>query len=50
MQRLLAAAVIVLAGLATYANSFTGVFLFDDRPSIIDNPYVRNPEPWAHPW
>lgn len=50
MQRLLAAAVIVIAGLVTYANSFTGVFLFDDRAAIVDNPYVRNPEPWAHPW
>lgn len=49
MQRFLAAAVIVLAGLLTYANSFTGVFIFDDRASIVDNPYVRNPEPWAHP-
>ncbi len=50
MQRFLAATVIVIAGLVTYANSFTSVFLFDDRPSIVDNPYVRNPEPWAHPW
>ncbi len=53
MQRFfstMAAAVIVIAGLVTYANSFTGVFVFDDRPSIIDNPYVRNAEPWRHPW
>ncbi|MBP6716240.1 MAG: tetratricopeptide repeat protein [Acidobacteria bacterium] len=49
MQRLIAAAVIVIAGLVTYANSYTGVFVFDDRPSIVDNPYVRNPAPWAHP-
>ncbi len=50
MQRFLAAAVIVIAGLITYANSFTGAFVFDDRPSIADNPYVRDPAPWAHPW
>jgi tetratricopeptide (TPR) repeat protein len=50
MQRYFAAAAIVIAGLVTYANSFTGVFVFDDRPSIIDNPYVRNPAPWANPW
>ena len=49
MPRFLAAAAIVIAGLVTYANSFTGVFIFDDRASIVDNPYVRNPEPWAHP-
>ena len=49
MPRLLAAFAIVVAGMITYANSFTGVFVFDDRPSIIDNPYVREPAPWAHP-
>lgn len=49
MPRFLAATLIVIAGLMTYANSFTGVFLFDDRQSIVDNPHVQTPEPWAHP-
>lgn len=49
MPRLLAALAIVVAGIVTYANSFTGVFVFDDRPSIINNPFVREPAPWAHP-
>lgn len=47
MLRFSAAAAIVIAGLLTYANSFTGVFVFDDRPAIVDNPYVRNPSPWT---
>ena len=49
MPRLVAAVAIVVAGLITYANSFTGVFVFDDRPSIIDNASVREPAPWMHP-
>jgi protein O-mannosyl-transferase len=50
MQRLIFPAIIVIASLVAYSNSFTGVFLFDDRPSIVENPYVRNPAPWADPW
>lgn len=49
MPRLLAVLGIVLGGIITYANSFTGVFVFDDRPSIIDNAHVRESSPWAHP-
>ena len=33
----LAAACIIAAGLAAYANSFTGVFVFDDEPAILEN-------------
>lgn len=49
MQRFLAAAVILIAGDLAYANSFTGVFVFDDRPSIVTNASAHNPAPWRHP-
>jgi Tfp pilus assembly protein PilF len=49
MSRSLAAALIVMAGLAAYVRSDSGVFVFDDRASIVDNPNVRTPEPWATP-
>ncbi len=39
---LLAAAVIALATLAAYANSFQGVMIGDDQTSIIDNPTIRH--------
>jgi len=32
---------LVLIGLAVYANSFTGPFIFDDYSSIVDNPHIR---------
>ena len=38
---LLAAGLIVLAGLAAYANSFSGPLLYDDAASIVDNPSIR---------
>ena len=38
---LLGAALVVLAGLGAYANSFCGPFIFDDRTSILDNPSIR---------
>ena len=38
----LAACLIVTATLAAYANSFQGVFVFDDQTSIIDNPTIRH--------
>ena len=41
--------VLVIPALLVYRNSFDGVFVFDDRPSIVDNPSVRNDAPWAHP-
>jgi len=39
---ILAGAVLALAALAAYANSFAGPFLFDDLPSIVDNPTLRH--------
>ena len=44
---LLAAAVIVAAGLAAYSNSFQGVFLLDDEHTITANENVRHLWP---PW
>ena len=34
-------ALIVLAAVIFYANSFTGPFIFDDFPAILDNPTIR---------
>ena len=39
--------IIVLAGLAAYANSFSGAFVFDDIDSIVSNPAIRHLWP---PW
>jgi hypothetical protein len=33
---------LVFAGLAAYANSFSGPFVFDDGGSIVDNPTIRH--------
>ncbi len=45
---LLAAALIVLAGLLAYRNSFDGPFVFDDPSSIAANPTLRTLwPPWA---
>ncbi|MGD1031387.1 MAG: tetratricopeptide repeat protein [Opitutaceae bacterium] len=38
---LLACAVIALAGLAAYSGSFSGPFVLDDLPSILDNATIR---------
>lgn len=38
---MLAAGLIVLAGMAAFGNSFSGSFVFDDHTSIIDNPSIR---------
>jgi protein O-mannosyl-transferase len=38
----LAAAVIVGAGTWAYANSFSGAFVFDDTPAIVENPHIRS--------
>ena len=38
----LAAGFIVLAGLAAYHNSFSGPFIYDDAPAILDNPSIRH--------
>jgi len=42
LRALLAGAVIVLAGLWAYANSFSGPFVFDDFPSVLHNPTIRH--------
>jgi tetratricopeptide (TPR) repeat protein len=42
----IAIAIIVLCGLAAYANSFDGVFTFDDTHTIRDNNLIRLPSPW----
>ena len=33
---------LVLAALAAYSNSFSGPFVFDDLPAIVDNPTIRH--------
>ena len=33
---------VVAAGLLAYCNSFTGPFIFDDEPSILENPTIRH--------
>src|SRR5476649_2812900 len=43
----LAAAAIVLAGVAAYHNSLGGPFIFDDPSSIVANPTIRSLWP---PW
>jgi tetratricopeptide (TPR) repeat protein len=43
----LAAAAIVLAGVAAYANSLHGQLIYDDLASILDNPSIRHLWP---PW
>jgi tetratricopeptide (TPR) repeat protein len=45
MPALLAAGVIVLAGIAAYANSFSGVMVYDDIASIVENPTIRHLSP-----
>ncbi|HWZ95958.1 MAG TPA: hypothetical protein VNW30_12250, partial [Opitutaceae bacterium] len=39
---LLAGGIIVLAALAAYYNSFSGPFIFDDRPAITENPTIQH--------
>jgi tetratricopeptide (TPR) repeat protein len=38
----LAGAILVLAALAAYHNSFSGPFIWDDLSSIVDNPTIRH--------
>ena len=38
---ILAAGIIILAGVAAYSNSLSGPFIFDDHPAIVDNPTIR---------
>lgn len=39
---ILAAGLVVFAGLLAYQNSFWGPFVFDDQPSIVNNATIRN--------
>jgi tetratricopeptide (TPR) repeat protein len=39
---ILSGLVLALAALAIYANSFAGPFIFDDLPSIVENPTLRH--------
>ncbi|MEE8168928.1 MAG: tetratricopeptide repeat protein [Phycisphaerae bacterium] len=41
----IAAVLLISAGAAVYANSFSGVFLFDDEPAILKNPHIRSLTP-----
>ncbi|HEX3729123.1 MAG TPA: tetratricopeptide repeat protein [Opitutaceae bacterium] len=46
----IAAGILALGAAAAYATSFTGAFVFDDGPGIVDNPTIRNLWPlplWA---
>jgi protein O-mannosyl-transferase len=42
LSRRLTGLLIVIAGLWVYHNSFQGPFIFDDIPSISNNPYIRH--------
>jgi tetratricopeptide (TPR) repeat protein len=42
LRTALAAAVLVLAGITAYHNSLNGPLVFDDLPSIRDNPSIRH--------
>jgi protein O-mannosyl-transferase len=42
LSRRLMELLIVIAGLCVYHNSFQGPFIFDDIPSISNNPYIRS--------
>ena len=47
---LLAGCLIVLAVLAAYSNSFSGPFIFDDIPAIVDNPTIQHlGSAWSSP-
>jgi protein O-mannosyl-transferase len=44
---ILHAILIIAAGLVAFANSFSGVFVFDDEPAIVENPNIRRLWPLA---
>jgi tetratricopeptide (TPR) repeat protein len=45
-QKSIAIALLILAVLAVYRDSFKGVFVFDDVPAIVENPTLRPPVHW----
>ena len=42
LATLAVAALILIAGLAAYANSFAGVFVFDDEPALVQNAHLQS--------
>jgi len=42
MQTLLAAAIVTVAGIAAYSNSFKGTFVFDDIEGIVQNTHIES--------
>ena len=40
-----AAAILVALGIAAYANSFDGIFVFDDEPAVAENVHIRSLRP-----
>ncbi len=40
-RSLVAAGIIIVAGLLAYHNSFGGPFIFDDDSSIVENSHIR---------
>ena len=40
---------IALAGLCAYQNCFQGAFVFDDFPTIVNNPAIRHLWRWGKP-
>jgi tetratricopeptide (TPR) repeat protein len=47
LPRAIRIATLTAAVVAVYANSFDGVFVFDDNSAIVDNPAIRRFEPLA---
>ncbi|MDP2689597.1 MAG: tetratricopeptide repeat protein [Deltaproteobacteria bacterium] len=35
--------ILIVAGLAVYSNAFGGPFVFDDRPFIVENEWIKSP-------
>ena len=33
--------IVIITGFAAYSNSFNNEFIFDDRNTIIENPFIR---------
>jgi protein O-mannosyl-transferase len=47
LPRRVAIVLLLIAVAAVYANSFDGAFVFDDFPTIVENPHVRSLRPLA---
>lgn len=44
---LVATLLLVVAAVAAYANAIPAAFVLDDRPQIVENPYVVGERPWS---